>query len=384
MATAIQATSQSSRFAAADVGIDLKSVQISVAGRDLLSDAHVQLLSGVHYGLIGRNGVGKSILLTCLSNGSLLSPALREQLRVLYINQTLDDRSTMVETMADTATTTSSTEKRSKRRGKSTATGNKREPETSEDAAEPSLSSSSSSKQQLQKQQQELTALQELLRWPYPHQQQELSELEKWQALAQSTSGKRGHAARQKLVQLESSMDKLSVVEEREPESWSDMDADVDVDNEEDGDQDLTVMSPEERPVVDQKTFERVLKSMGITDATLEKPLAALSGGWRMRIALAKFLLYPPDLLLLDEPTNHLDIAGIAWLERCIRTLAEVTIVLVSHNRSFLNSVTDDIILFKNQKLEYFTGNYDQYIQTIEEKEAYAERMQVITSRTAL
>ncbi len=87
----IVASSQNSRFAPQhDVGIDLKNVNISIKGRDLLCDAHVQLKPGVHYGLIGRNGVGKTVLMNCLISRELFSPSLREQLKTMIITQTLE------------------------------------------------------------------------------------------------------------------------------------------------------------------------------------------------------------------------------------------------------------------------------------------------------
>ncbi len=80
---------------------------------------------------------------------------------------------------------------------------------------------------------------------------------------------------------------------------------------------------------------------------------------------------------MLDEPTNHLDISGIAWLQRTLQEdFADMTVLLVSHVRSFLNQVAQEIVLFRNRALEYFRGNYDHYEQSQEEKAAFAERMQ--------
>ena len=86
----IEASVQTSRFAPKqDIGVDLQGVSVSVAGKDLLVDASVQLKPGAHYGLLGRNGVGKSILLNCLAGGTLFSPSLRKRVRVMLVGQTL-------------------------------------------------------------------------------------------------------------------------------------------------------------------------------------------------------------------------------------------------------------------------------------------------------
>ena len=94
---------------------------------------------------------------------------------------------------------------------------------------------------------------------------------------------------------------------------------------------------------------------------------ASLSGGWRMRVALAGALFIQPDLLMLDEPTNHLDLEAVLWLEGYLQTYPH-TILLVSHDRAFLNEVCNDIIRFADQKLTYFRGNYDVFEGTYKEK----------------
>ena len=86
-----------------------------------------------------------------------------------------------------------------------------------------------------------------------------------------------------------------------------------------------------------------------------------------MRIAIAKVIFSEPEVLLLDEPTNHLDLVALIWLERYVANL-DITVVIVSHARDFLNQVVDEMIEFSQQKLIYYKGNFDQYEKTKMEK----------------
>lgn len=107
--------------------------------------------------------------------------------------------------------------------------------------------------------------------------------------------------------------------------------------------------------------MERTLTGLGFTQADFDRPTSEFSGGWRMRIELAKILLRRPDVLLLDEPTNHLDIESIQWLEQFLAQSAKA-VVLVSHDRAFINNVTNRTIEITCGHIEDYKVKYDQYV----------------------
>lgn len=120
--------------------------------------------------------------------------------------------------------------------------------------------------------------------------------------------------------------------------------------------------------------IEKILKGLKLEVSLLNLPMASLSSGQRVRIALAKALIENPDLLLLDEPTNHLDLEMLEWLEKTLQTREGATII-VSHDRKFLNATCNRLIEIKKGKLISYGGNYDFYLQEkarLEERELKA------------
>ena len=107
--------------------------------------------------------------------------------------------------------------------------------------------------------------------------------------------------------------------------------------------------------------MERTLQGLGFRRSDFNRPTSEFSGGWRMRIELAKLLLQHPDVLLLDEPTNHLDIDSIQWLEQFLSTRAGA-VVLVSHDRAFINNVTNRTLELSCGKLFDYKVKYDEYV----------------------
>ena len=111
-----------------------------------------------------------------------------------------------------------------------------------------------------------------------------------------------------------------------------------------------------------QSELERTLQGLGFDRKDFDRPTSEFSGGWRMRIELAKLLLQHPDVLLLDEPTNHLDIESIQWLEQFLSTKAGA-VVLVSHDRAFINNVTNRTLEISCGKVYDYKVGYDEYVK---------------------
>jgi len=121
----------------------------------------------------------------------------------------------------------------------------------------------------------------------------------------------------------------------------------------------------------------RILAGLGLDDRMQRRPLADLSGGWRMRVALAAVLFTEPDLLLLDEPTNHLDFESSLWLERFLRGYRQ-TLILISHDRSVLNAVTTMTVHLERGKLTAYSGGFDAFLRTRQEN---ARRQAVVAKQ---
>ena len=111
-----------------------------------------------------------------------------------------------------------------------------------------------------------------------------------------------------------------------------------------------------------QSRAEEILEGLGFSTNDLQLPLRKFSGGWRMRVMLAKLLLQKPSLLMLDEPTNHLDLPSIQWVEKYIQTY-EGAVIVVSHDREFLDNVIDVTVEVSGAKLNYYSGNYSFYLE---------------------
>jgi ATP-binding cassette, subfamily F, member 2 len=131
---------------------------------------------------------------------------------------------------------------------------------------------------------------------------------------------------------------------------------------------------------LDPSTFETraslILTGLGFNKKTIHKKTKDMSGGWKMRVALARALFVKPSLLLLDDPTAHLDLEACVWLEEYLKKWPK-TLILVSHSMDFLNGVCTNMIDMRQQSLIYYGGNYDSYVKTRSENETNQQKAYV-------
>jgi elongation factor 3 len=134
------------------------------------------------------------------------------------------------------------------------------------------------------------------------------------------------------------------------------------------------IMQDERLKNISRDEILKVMATVGFTDDGKAKPLHAvstLSGGWRMKLAMARAMLQRADILLLDEPTNHLDVINVAWVKNYINSLTNVTAIMVSHDKGFLNDCCTDILQIHRLKLKQFKGNLTAFMEVNPDAKAY-------------
>ncbi|KAG8714810.1 hypothetical protein FRC09_017225, partial [Ceratobasidium sp. 395] len=352
----IVATSQTSRFhvdtlTTLSKEIDLKQVNISIGNRDILTDAHLRLKTGVRYGLVGRNGQGKSsarLPYGLPSPGSNISipaimkalaekiiPGVPENIRILLVGQVDDSlldpaKSGTQATVVEVVVKSDSCREYAMWEYKI-------------------LSAALESDSELQLMQGLVTL----------RHSRALKDLELSQKIATKRSGTRGAEARKHLLVCEKQVADLDIelaaVKEGKFDSSSESAAVAHTT--------ASDMLAEIRDTLDAVNAEAtesnarvILLGLGFSQEQLDKPFSDLSGGWRSRCTLASALLQKPDILILDEPTNYLDIPSVIWLQHYLEGLEETTILLVAHDRAFLDHVTQETIILREQKLTYHEG----------------------------
>ncbi|KAK0523295.1 hypothetical protein OC835_006300 [Tilletia horrida] len=337
----ITATSQETRFSIDAIEhtsqeLDLKLVTISIAERELIVDAHLRIKDGIHYGLVARNGEGKSTLLRAMADN--LIPGLPPHLKIQLVSQL------EVESLA---------------------TSNSTDQEDRVLSVIDVVLASDKQRHRLEREMQILsTALEtgseevvrkavlniELLRTK--------DELDDARRLALRRSGARGAAARQHLIQMEAKMERAKEVLNSTEDLHRDFTAEATESSAAIGLQ-LTNMDASAAPA----RARQILRGLGFSEERIDAPYTTLSGGWRSRASLASALTQQANILLLDEPVNYLDLPAVLFLQRFIQD-RETAVVTVSHDREFLDNVAEELIVLRKQQLTYFGGNLTQYETT--------------------
>jgi len=129
----------------------------------------------------------------------------------------------------------------------------------------------------------------------------------------------------------------------------------------------------DKRIQADENEIRTTLASVGFSEARQGDPIGGLSGGWKMKLALARAMLFKADILLLDEPTNHLDVLNVAWLIDYLKSLTTCTSIIVSHDSGFLNTTVTDILHLNRFKIKRYRGNLEAFVKAVPEAKAYYE-----------
>ncbi|EKM56053.1 uncharacterized protein PHACADRAFT_257098 [Phanerochaete carnosa HHB-10118-sp] len=133
----------------------------------------------------------------------------------------------------------------------------------------------------------------------------------------------------------------------------------------------LEFIVSDKRVQASKEEIVEALASVGFSDDRQAQPIGSLSGGWKMKLALARAMLFKADILLLDEPTNHLDVVNVAWLESYLTSLTTCTSIIVSHDSGFLNNVITDVLHLNRFKLKRYRGNLEAFMKAVPEARSY-------------
>ncbi|KAI1124161.1 ABC transporter [Nemania abortiva] len=329
-------------------------------GVEILHNAKLQLKAGQRYALLGRNGTGKSTLLKAIAKK--LIPGIPEETRVVLLQQTEPKESGFGESSASSvALTSNSSSVIEAVIGHATARDIIQE--------EIKVLSRGIESNNVYG---PLRALREVR---YGRLQRELFLKDKD---ARLRSGARGMAARKALIATEKELEAFKALY-----SEDDHDIPPDILVKETSEAanmlaELELQIEPSRLANVESRAKSILRGLGFPDGQMQAQISSLSGGWKMRTALAASLLEETDILLLDEPTNFLDMLGIIWLQHHLTSLAESmappTLVLVSHDRNFISLCTD-LLIIKDKDLEYFHGDLPMYESSKVEKKLYLTKM---------
>jgi elongation factor 3 len=144
-----------------------------------------------------------------------------------------------------------------------------------------------------------------------------------------------------------------------------------DIDGSEEETSVLEFILSDKRILATEADVIETLASVGFSDERQAQAIGSLSGGWKMKLALARAMLFRADILLLDEPTNHLDVVNVAWLENYLTNLKTCTSIIVSHDSSFLNNTITDVLHLNRFKLRRYRGNLEKFVAQVPEAKSY-------------
>ncbi|KAL4994562.1 P-loop containing nucleoside triphosphate hydrolase protein [Aspergillus recurvatus] len=336
--------------------------------RELISDAHLRLKARVHYGLIGRNGTGKSTLLRAMADK--LVPGIPHSTRIAILQQTDTDSQVNHGAFDERSEDLRAKEKNSVLQYVMSSDHHRNEVIRKMNFLSKSFETDDP-----------LEPVRGIRRIRYDNVEKHLFLARKNASLK---SGARGLQARKELKAVESN---LGVSRELLEQAKEDIDAEI-IKQETHAAietlQDLQSQFEAMKLVDIEQQARQILIGLGFKEDSLSKPFSTLSGGWRMRCMLASVLIQNPDIMILDEPTNFLDLLGVIWLQEYLKQLrdsSQTTIVLVSHDRDFVNAVCEEVIILRDQKLTYFRGNLSAYEQDFEEQKLYWGRMKEAQER---
>ncbi|PNS19494.1 hypothetical protein CAC42_7338 [Sphaceloma murrayae] len=341
------------------------------ADLDILTDAELRLDRAVCYALIGRNGSGKSTLIRAIHEKVI--PGLPIDLKVGCLQQT--ERNTNAAEATDYFD-----------RGEDLSALPVIQYVTMND---PVIIKWRKDLDCLTGRQDDATDAEQdkaLFRYRNYLHYQEQTNLRRKQMQAQLQSGARGAKARKELLTAQAKAAEVWKRTEDIPEDITTPEVQAELreaaDIVTDLQDKLAALSVDGR----EKTVMAVLVGLGYTAPMMQKPVRELSGGWRMRCELATALVQTSDLLILDEPTNYLDLLGIMWLQQYIDHLKaneDKIIIVVSHDRDFVDAVCDETIVLRDKTLNYFSGNVTEYESDLRSRIKYLSRMQEAQDREA-
>ncbi|CAE8703036.1 unnamed protein product, partial [Polarella glacialis] len=311
------------------LNVDIKDLSVSFGGRSLMTDAHLRLQGGHRYGFVGANGAGKSTLLRLMSARRI--PGYPDLETLLVEQEDVGDERNPVETVLSA--------------NRSLSRLRREEALLTRGLVEAGAA---------------VAAHQELL---LGRAEVRVAELE---LDCRRLLGARGKEASAGLLQAEKEVAKLrrGFQEAKEKPAASDDEAQAVsaacASLLEDVKEALADLNEERL----RAKAVKVLLGLGLQGEQLREATSGLSGGWRMRVAIAQALFLEPQVLILDEPTNHLDWGSMIWLEEHLATLDKIILVVVSHDRQFLDGFSTDILRLAKGQLHVFKGNYSDYETT--------------------